>query len=193
VDVQHTLWIFDAIKGIRDRRFKDIATVLQRLNAAFLANCVGPIPGSRADSITSAVAQLVPTSVISPRAFDAVVFLVRDQTQSLAAKVGGTPPSSATTLGFTVTNIAGGGVAEVYWDLCQNNDELASSIFHEAAHLKSNLGDAMHLQKVGAPHGGPGLRVLSAKGASFASPSQDDLDFYASVIKKPVVLRTRPP
>jgi len=51
------------------------------------------------------------------------------------------------------------------------NTEAAAAIFHEAAHLKSGLGNAMRTARVGAPHGGPGLRVLGAVGGGKSAPS----------------------
>ena len=186
--IAHTLWVFDAITGLRDLRNKSLPDVLNILNFDFLPNCVGPVPG-KTDTISSAVATRATGTTIAPGRFDAVVFLVKDATQSFGPKVGGTGPGGADVLGQTFLGAAGGDVAEVYWDRCFSSREMAASIFHEAAHLKSGLGQSMHNQTVGAPHGGPGLRVLRANGASFSSPSYDDLDFYAAAIARPILLR----
>jgi len=191
--IQHTLWVFDA--GVRDFRFKSIPGAIGMLNALYLSNCIGDTGANF--TVQSAVAMLAPGRMIAPQRFDAVVFLVRDPSQSLIAKTGGDimePSNNPKAAGFTVAgNSAVAGLAEVYWDRCFNNSEVAASIFHEAAHLKSGLGRSMHTQTVGAPHGGPGLRVLSDQGSSKGFPSEDDLDFYADAITKPITVRSLVP
>jgi hypothetical protein len=192
MNIDHTLWVFDTIVGLRDFRNKSLPEVLNMLNLEYLSNCVGVVPGGT-DTIVSAVATRVNGALIAPGRFDAVVFLVKDATHSFGPKIGGSGPNSPDVLGRTFLGASGGGLAEVYWDTCFSSKEMAAAIFHEAAHLKSGKGQEMHDQTVGRPHGGPGLRVLRANGASFASPSGDDLDFYSVAITKTIALRTRIP
>ena len=193
MNIDHTLWVFDTIVGLRDHRNKSLPDALKLLNGAYLSYCQGAVPGGSAHTIVSAIGKQVTGSQVSPSAFDAVVFLVKDPTQSFGPKIGGTAANQADVLGRTFLGAAGGGLAEVYWDLCRGNNELAAAIFHEAAHLKSGLGQQMHTATVGAPHGGPGLRVLRANGASFFAPSGDDCDFYSIAIPNRIALRTKPP
>jgi hypothetical protein len=115
---------------------------------------------------------------------------------TLASKVG-THASSALKnplqLGATFLGSPQGGVAEVYVGRCRNDNELASSIFHEAAHLKSGMDESMHMAAVGPAHGGMALHVLTATGSNFSSPSGDDLDFYAKAIHRQIKIRVRVP
>src|SRR5215813_608381 len=100
MNISHTLWIFDAVKGLRDFRNKSLADVLSILNSDFLPNCVGPVPG-KTDTISAAVATQANGRTIAPGRFDAVVFLVKDAAQSFGPKVGGTGPGGADVLGQT--------------------------------------------------------------------------------------------
>lgn len=192
--VQHTLWVIDA--GARDFRYKTIPDAVRILNTVFFPNCLGDVGTNF--KIDAAIAQVATGTTITPGAFDAVVFLVRDVTQSLpVTKLNQTlKPSTVTNskvLGNTWLGLSGGGLAEVFWDRLFSNQEAANSIFHEAAHLKSGLDDAMHTATVGAPHGGPGLRVLAAQGGGVISPSGDDFDFYMKAITNRIALRTKIP
>lgn len=187
-DISHTLWVVP--HRLRDNGAKNMASVISRLNDLFLANCVGPVPGG-VDRVVSAVARLGTAPVAAAR-FDAVVFVVQERTLSLGQSLGGSPTTEANVNGKTFLGAAGGDLAEAYWGQCVNNEEAATTIFHEAAHLKSGKGNDMHTAKVGAPHGGPGLRVLRA--SSFSQvPSQDDLDFYTAAIARPITQWTRVP
>ncbi|MGP0020921.1 MAG: hypothetical protein ACLPHP_20300 [Candidatus Sulfotelmatobacter sp.] len=191
--IQHTLWVFPV--GLRAFRFATIPEAMTLLNGLFLSACNGSNVGNF--TISSAVGTVATGSSISPAAFDAVVFLVRDPSQSLMPRVGATVPATVVNdpmvLGFTSIGQSGGPLAEVYWDRCFSNNEAAGAIFHEAAHAKSGLGNSMHTQTVGAPHGGPGLRVLSARGGKFPAPSGDDIDFYSNNIPKQITVRTQVP
>jgi hypothetical protein len=189
--INHTIWLVDT--GLRDFRHKSIPETLGRINGIFLSNCIGNVA---TDTIVSATARLAATVPITTARFDAVVFLVRNVAQSLAPRIGRSPTralNDPSVLGTTFLGSPGGGLAEVYWERCFSDSEAASAIFHEAAHLKSGLGEAMHIQKVGARHGGWGLRVLTEKGGAFPFPSEDDLDFYSSAITKPILLRSAVP
>ena len=166
---QHILWVFDLAGP--DTEFKKRDEALLKLNADYLANF--------GDAIAHAEAKWVDSNAtIAPNKFDAVVFLIGDIRQSLAKKLGGTPPQKMTALGSTLLGATGGGLAEVYWDRCINSFEVAGSIFHEAAHLKSEQDDSMH--------NADGVRVLRADGGSFRDPSWGDLDFYEAAIKRPI-------
>lgn len=191
--IQHTLWVFDA--GARDFRSKTIPEAIGLLNALFLPNCVGDVGVNF--TINSAVATPVAGGPIAPGRFDAVVFLVRDVSHSLSAKIGAKLSANAQNnnmvLGSTFIGHPAGGLAEVFWDRCFNNNEAAGAIFHEAAHLKSGLADKMHTATVGAPHGGSGLKVLSAIGGKHAIPSYDDLEFYSNAITNQITVRTQIP
>jgi hypothetical protein len=191
--IQHTLWVIDA--GARDFRYKTIPDAVRILNTVFFPNCLGDVGTNF--TIDAAIAQQA-TGTITPGAFDAVVFLVRDVTQSLpVTKLSQTlTPTTVTNskvLGNTWLGLAGGDLAEVFWDRVYSNQEAANSIFHEAAHLKSGQGDAMHTATVGAPHGGPGLKVLAAQGGGVINPSGDDFDFYMKAITSRITLRTKIP
>ena len=157
-------------------------------------DCLGVVPGGT-DRITSAAAKLAASASIAPGRFDAVVFLVKDVSSSLRAVIPGVPltPLGPAVTGNTVLRVSGGGLAKVYWNRCFNDKEVAWAIFHEAAHLKSGLAGQMHTAVVGPPHGGPGIRVLTAAGAGASSPSSDDFEFYMMAIAKQITVRTRIP
>ena len=194
MDIRHTLWVFDAVAGLKDFRNKSLPDVMDKLNREYLANCVGAVPhAGSTDKIVSADAKQVTGQTVPAGLFDAVVFLVKDDSQSFGPKIGGAFTSSPDVLGRTFLGTRGGGLSEVYWNKCYSSKELAASIFHEAAHLKSGLDNSMHNARVGAPHGGPGLKVLSANGSSFFSPSLDDFDFYSIAIPRHIIVRTRVP
>lgn len=190
--IQHTLWVFPV--GLRAFRFATIPEAMNLLNGLFLSECKGNVGNF---TISSSVGTVASGSTITPAPFDATVFLVRDPSQSLMPRVRATVPANVVNdqmvLGFTSVGQSGGPLAEVYWDRCFNNNEAAGAIFHEAAHAKSGLGDSMHTQTVGAPHGGPGLRVLSARGGKFPAPSGDDIDFYSNNIPKQINVRIQIP
>ena len=173
---------------------KSLDAVMSRLNSLFLANCVG---GVNANFVIGAATGTLATPPITPAQFDAVVFLVGDVGRSLAPKIGRqvkpTTVSNPLVLGTTYLGQPGGGLAEVYWDRCYNNEEAAGAIFHEAAHLKSGLDDPMHTWKSPVPHGGPGLKVLSATGGKYPTPSWDDFEFYSSAITSQITVRTTIP
>lgn len=190
--IDHTLWVINA--SARYMGQKSLDTVMSRLNSLFLANCVGDVNANFA--IGSATGTLAPPP-ITPAQFDAVVFLVGDVSRSLGPKIGqqvrATTVRNPLVLGTTFLSVPGGGLAEVYWDRCFNNEEAAGAIFHEAAHLKSGLDDPMHTWKSPVPHGGAGLKVLSATGGKFPVPSWDDFEFYSSAITKQITVRTTIP
>ena len=179
MSIMHIVWIFDLAGA--DTQFKNRDDTLQTLYGNYLANCLD-------DGISFASGTWVTSNtIIAPGKFDAVVFVVTDVNASVGAHVGGNVQNLASNaLGNTVLGATGGGVAEVYWDRCFNNDEVAQAIFHEAAHLKSNQGEGMHTAR-------RGLRVLRKDGSSFKFPSWDDLEFYSAAIKQPVTLRRRVP
>jgi hypothetical protein len=70
-----------------------------------------------------------------------------------------------------------------------NNDEMAASIFHKAAHLKSHGDPGIHVFVT--PN--VGVKVLSATGAHFTLPSSDDLDYCIAHILSTIALRTAAP
>lgn|SRR5579871_845733 len=190
--IRHTLWVFNA--GVRSFRRTTIPEAINLLNALFLSNCVGNVGANF--TIASAMGTQAPGAPISPGPFDTVVFLVEDVANSVIANRAGPLPARvlnrATTLGYTVIGQTGGPLSEVYWSRLFNTNEAAGAIFHEAAHAKSGMGDSMHDVKVGGPHGGPGLKVLSAVGGKFPIPSWDDLEFYQNQIPKTITVRTGP-
>jgi hypothetical protein len=91
----------------------------------------------------------------------------------------------ANTLGLTTLDLPRGDFAEVFWDRCRNHDEVASSLFHEASHLRSRMGDEMHTFSFPG-YGGVGLRVLRERGSAQKFPSYDDLLFYGRAVKRAV-------
>jgi hypothetical protein len=190
--IQHTLWVINA--SARAMIFKSLDVVISRLNNLFLANCVGDV---NANFAIGAATGALATPPITPAPYDAVVFLVGDVGRSLGPKIGQqvkpTTVSNPLVLGSTFMAGSVAGLAEVYWDRCINNEEAAGAIFHEAAHLKSGLADAMHTWKSAVPHGGPGLKVLSATGGKFPTPSWDDFEFYSNAITKQITVRTNIP
>ncbi len=195
-NITHTIWIFQV--GLRGSRYVSMDDVLAQLNTLYLPNCLDPVTiGADTFTITAANAQLAQGNTITPGPFDAVIFLVRDVQQTLVTRLNSTLPADIVNnrmkLGHTTLGFSTGGLAEVFWERCQNSREAAASIFHEAAHLKSNMDNSMHTVKVGGPHGGPGLRVLSALGSAATWPSWDDFEFYNNQIPKRVTLRTQVP
>ena len=190
--IQHTLWVINA--SARYMGQKSLDTVMSRLNNLFLANCVGDV---NANFAIGAATGTLATPPIVPAQFDAVVFLVGDVGRSLGPRIGQQPKpttvSNRLVLGSTFLGAPSGGLAEVYWDRCVNNEEVAGAIFHEAAHLKSGLDAPMHNWKSPTPHGGPGIKVLSATGGKFPIPSWDDFECYSSFIPNQVTMRTNIP
>jgi hypothetical protein len=186
--INHTLWVVN----VSARPFHaSITGAIAELNEQFLSNCLGDVEGGQ---FTCGSAIAVERSPITPTPYDAVVFLVNNVNVSVTAKLGANMqaiPGNA--LGDTLLGAPGGGCAEVFWDRCFGDAEAARAIFHEAAHLKSGMANAMHVAVVGAPHGGPGLRVLSAPGGSFKFPSYDDLEFYQRAIPRRIQNRTQAP
>ena len=177
--VQHTLWIFDMAGA--NSQFKDRGEVLKIINGLFLANCNAGIDSATARWVAS-------NAIIAPGKFDAVVFVIDDIRHSLVKKLGGSTDrasKNSTVLGTTLLGATGGGLAEVYWDRCVNNSEIAGAIFHEAAHLKSEQDESMHTAKE--------VRILSAKGGQHQHPSWGDLEFYEAAIKRAITLRTKVP
>jgi len=173
--IHFTLWLFDLV-GLTDVKQADISGII---DGRFLANC-------RDDQVRSAKTSWATTSPIAAKPFDAVVFLVVDFRQSLAPKIGGSRPGpSDDALGNTYQGSPTGGLAEVYWDKCLNLSEVCTSIFHEAAHLKSGEGAAMH--------DAAGVRALAKKGAKAVHPSWADLEFFTAAIKRKITLRTTVP
>lgn len=189
--IQPTLWVFPV--GRRAFRYATIPEAISLLNGIFLSDCNGNVGNFK----VTAVGTVATGSTISPGPFDAVVFLVRDAPQSLMPRVGAAAPitvvSNRMVLGFTSLSLSVGPLSEVYWDGCNSNNEAAAAIFHEAAHAKSGLDNAMHTATVGVPHGGPGLRALSALGGKSPLPSKDDLDFYSNVVPKQITVRNHVP
>ncbi|CAG9252168.1 hypothetical protein PUN4_180106 [Paraburkholderia unamae] len=176
--IQHILWVFDLAGQNTD--YKTRTESKKRLDLLFLSNCNNGIESARSEWVGSA-------TIIAPHEFDAVVFLIPNVGQSLINKVGvdvSVVKADITALGYTATGMPGGGVSEVYWDRCLNSQEVASSIFHEAAHLKSENGKM---------HDKPRMRVLSVKGATYDYPSWEDLEFYEAAIKRRITLRTKVP
>jgi hypothetical protein len=188
--IAHALWIFDltSTAHLTCNQVQTITRTLSILNDLYLANCTNA-------SIDSAKAVATTAGSISPGLFDAVVFLVPDTNDSIIAKIGQSIDqviNDPQKVGLTVTGMVDGGVAEVYWNRLVNDDEVAASIFHEAAHLKSDGDPAMHtFHSPGM--GGAGVRVLAARNYQFQSPSFDDLIFYSDHIPKQIKLRTRVP
>lgn len=189
-DIQHTLWVLP--HKLRDNASKTMTMVIARLNALFLANCLGPVNGG-ADQVVTAVARLAAGPTVPAANFDAVVFIIQERLHSFGPAVGGSAATENNVAGRTFLGARGGDLAEVYWGQCVSNGEAAAAIFHEAAHLKSGQGNDMHTATVGAPHGGKGLRLLRA--SSFSDvPSEDDLDFYRAAIARRIIpLRTSVP
>lgn len=185
--IQHTLWMFD-MAG-RDDAYKTRDQVKKIIDAIYLANCN--------DGIDNAFSKWIAYGeTIAPNRFDAVVFVIDDTRHSLVRKIGGDvsdADQSPTVLGTTALGATGGGLAEVYWDRCVNHYEVAGAIFHEAAHLKSDMGKEMHDWKSPAQSGGMALRILSAKGGTYQYPSWGDLTFYEAAVKRAITLRTKAP
>ncbi|GAC1420593.1 MAG: hypothetical protein NVSMB6_22300 [Burkholderiaceae bacterium] len=175
--INFTLWLFDLV-GLTDVKQNEISEIL---NGRFLGNC-------RDARIVSTRTKWAPTpqSTIAPLKFDAVVFLVNNFRQSLLPIVGGARPAPGSeSLGTTALGASGGGMAEVYWKRCVNISEVCTSLFHEAAHLKSGKGGEMH--------DAPGVRALAKKGSTAIHPSWSDLEFFTAAIKRPVQVRTKVP
>jgi hypothetical protein len=194
--ISHTLWIFDLTSSsyLTSGSNQTLNGTLNVLNGLFLQPCMTD-PNIAVDT---AIAVFAGGTSISPGANDSVVFLVPDVGQSEIVKASGdnsAAVSNATMLGLTSTPMVNGGVAEVYWGRCYNDYEVAGSIFHESAHLKSNNDPTMHTFSSGGGWGGTGVRVLSDHGASLAQkgPNNDDLVFYVAHIPTTIPLRISAP
>jgi len=163
--------------------------VKTRMDNLFLAPCVG-------GQITSAVSEWRQHDVaFTPGAQDAVVFVVTDVGASLGTRLGRPPKkalTSQTILGTTFLGQAGGDIAEVYFDRCFNDEALCNAIFHEAAHLKSNIDDKMHTFFTPGV-GGAGVRVLAGTAYSMVLPSFDDIEFFTQFIPRAAPLRSTAP
>lgn len=180
--INHTFYIIDVASG--DEQYKNRSVILKNLNDLFLANITD-------DEIVSAKAVWVArNSVINPAPGpkDTVVFLSmlnpgvgqRTLTEIAGASLAPLTPKA---LGLTSLGLPKGDISEVYWDRCLNNDEVVSSLFHEASHLRSKMGDDMHTFRFPG-YGGVGLRVLTQAGSTNKYPSYDDLLFYARAVKR---------
>jgi len=174
--INFTMWIFDIV-GVPNRE-DDISSLL---NTNYLGLCTdGTVAATNVRWAASG-------DVIAPAKYDAVVFLISNPKASLTPLIGGNATRAVkkdTVRGLTTLGATGGGLAEVYWDRCYNLNSVASSIFHEAAHLKSGKDDAMHNT--------PGVSILSERGG-FDFPTWEDLDFFSAAIKRPITLRRRVP
>jgi hypothetical protein len=142
---------------------------------------------ARQGIVNTSVSWVGANESIAPGKFDAVVFVVPDLRYGLLARIGGSTEramKSDRVFGTTALGHPMGGMAEVYWERCKNTEDVASSILHEAAHLKSGLDDKMHQAK--------DVRIFSEAGTG-RSLSWGDIDFYKAAIQRPVRLRTRVP
>jgi hypothetical protein len=189
----HTFHVFDVAPD--SDKFRDKNVVRANLQNFFLQYINdNDITSSRLVWINGATTPFINPA---PAPNDTVVFLSlfnRGFKQpQLSILAGGTLADTPTTaLGVTQLGLPRGGFAEVFWDRCVNHDEITSSLFHEACHLRSGMGKEMHEWKSG--FGGRGISVLKEKGSSNKLPSYDDLQFYTDAVKKPVsIQRNRAP
>ena len=88
---------------------------------------------------------------------DVIVYMVRSVSKSVIAKKGGdvsVAEANGNLLGLTDLNNK---ICEVYFDRMYEGSpkELSGSIFHEAAHIKSNMDNAMHDGQNGFLKGNP--------------------------------------
>jgi hypothetical protein len=182
--IAHTLWLFDLAGA--DAAFKTKAEVQKFIQGAYLDNMLDDA-GAPHGIASASVRWVSAAEVIAPAKFDAVVFVVPDVRYGLLKRVGGSTEQAmqdTTVFGTTALDHPMGGMAEVYWERCKNTEDAASSILHEAAHLKSGQSDKMHSAK--------DVRIFSKTGTG-RSLSWGDIDFYKAAIRRPVKLRTRVP
>jgi hypothetical protein len=110
---------------------------------------------------------------------DIVVYVVPDPKRSVIAANGGNVDLSLSdpqVLGLTDLNLR---ICEVYFDRAYDGSpsEIAGAAFHEAAHLKSGMGNEMHLVQ----HGN-----FAAKPDYNSSPTAENISFMATHITKQV-------
>ena len=108
---------------------------------------------------------------------DVVVYIVPDPKRSVIQANGGTVDmalNDENLLGLTDLNLQ---ICEVYFDRAfqWSPKEVAGAAYHEAAHLKSNLDNAMHSRQSG---------FLSAKPDYNGSPSANNATFFAQNISR---------
>lgn len=113
---------------------------------------------------------------------DVIIYVVSDVNKSIIKANGGTvarAEANPNTLGLTDLNAK---ICEVYFDRMFQGSakELAGAAYHEAAHIKSNMDDAMHTNQDGFLKGAPDYN---------GSPSDKNTGFFAKHLGKKVSLR----
>lgn len=187
--INHTIWVFNlaTVGRLTGNQTQTIDGSLRHLNVALLPECTDA-------QIVTATARLAAGTTIAPGLNDAVVFIVRDPAKSIHARLNmdiSSAQNNPRALGLTAVGRRPG-LAEVFWERCMNDQEVACAIFHEAAHLMSEQDNAMHNFFI--PNtGGGGVRVLARDGGHHQFLSAGDIEFYQNAIRRGVPMRTQVP
>jgi len=112
---------------------------------------------------------------------DVIVYVVRDISKSVISKQGGSvaiAEADGNIMGLTDLNKK---ICEVYFDRIyqDSSKELAGAIYHEAAHIKSNMDNSMHTNKDG---------FLKAKPDYYGDPTDDNNSFFGGHLGKKVTM-----
>jgi hypothetical protein len=113
---------------------------------------------------------------------DVIVYVVPDVGQSIIAANGGTAAravANTNILGLTDLNSK---ICEVYFDRMFQGSakELAGAVYHEAAHIKSNIDDALHSGQDGFLTGSPDYD---------GNPTIKNTSFFATHLARKVSMR----
>lgn len=112
---------------------------------------------------------------------DVIVYMVSSLSKSVIAKKGGdvgVAYANENILGLTDLNLK---ICEVYFDRMYDGSpkELAGACYHEAAHIKSNMDNAMHNDQNGFLKGSPDYN---------GTPTQKNTEFMAKHLGRKVTM-----
>jgi hypothetical protein len=112
---------------------------------------------------------------------DVIVYVVRNISKSVISKQSGSvavAEADTSIMGLTDLNKK---ICEVYFDRIyqDSSKELAGAIYHEAAHIKSNMDNAMHTNRDG---------FLKAKPDYYGDPTDDNNTFFGGHLGRKVTM-----
>jgi hypothetical protein len=145
-----------------------------------LRNYTQPVAAKVPNSITSIECWWCPEYWNpSPQGVDIVVYVVTDVDKSVIKHNGGDVTVAVTDtnlLGLTDLNLK---ICEVYFDRAfqGSTKEVAGAAYHEAAHVKSDMDNAMHTGRDGFLGGKPDYN---------GNPTVKNTDFFAKHIAKTI-------
>lgn len=146
--------------------------------AFHLRNYTQPVAAKASNSISSIEVWWSPEYWNpTPTGIDIVVYVVTDVNQSVIRHNGGDVSlavSDTNILGLTDLNL---NICEVYFDRAfqGSTKEVAGAAYHEAAHVKSQMDNAMHTSQNG---------FLGERPDYNANPTTNNTDFFATHITR---------